>query len=53
MSIKYAESTSSALLLVMGWAPLTQKGKRLVAGIADVVGLFAVVQYLGLRRNQR
>lgn len=42
----------SALLLITGWMPLTQTGKWLVAGIGDIVALFAIVQYLGLRRNQ-
>jgi hypothetical protein len=43
----------SVLLLIAGQMPLTQTGKWLITGTADVVGLFAVVQYLGLRRHQR
>jgi hypothetical protein len=40
----------SILLLVSELVPLTTVGKWGVAIIADIVALFAVVQYLGLRR---
>lgn len=41
----------SVLVILAGWSPLNQTGKWLVAILADVVGLFAVLQYLGLRRR--
>ena len=41
----------SVLAILAGWSPLSQTGKWLVAILADVVGLFAVLQYLGLRRR--
>ena len=41
----------SVLAILAGWSPLNQTGKWLVAILADVVGLFAVLQYLGLRRR--
>lgn len=40
----------SVALLLGGWLPLTTAGKWVIALLADVVGLFAVVQYVGLRR---
>ena len=42
--------TGSILLLVSGLVPLTTVGKWGVAIIADLVAMFALVQYLGLRR---
>lgn len=40
----------SMALLLGGWLPLTIAGKWIIALLADVVGLFAVLQFLGLRR---
>jgi hypothetical protein len=40
----------SVALLLGGWLPLTTAGKWAIALLADVVGLFAVVQVVGLRR---
>lgn len=42
----------SVLAIVAGWGSLSQTGKWLVAILADVVGLFAVLQFVGLRRMQ-
>lgn len=41
----------SIALLLGGWLTLTKSGGWFVAGIADIVLVFAVVQYLGLRRQ--
>lgn len=40
----------SLIVILAGWSLLTQTGKWLVAILADVVGLFAVVQFIGLKR---
>ncbi|RIK36830.1 MAG: hypothetical protein DCC55_26125 [Chloroflexi bacterium] len=40
----------SVVLLLTGWLPLTDAGWWTVALVADVVALFAVLEYLGLRR---
>lgn len=38
-------------LLLGGWLPLTAAGKWFVAIIADIVLVFAVVQFIGIRRQ--
>ena len=43
----------SAALLVTGWLPLTVTGQWAIAIVADVVLLFAIWQYFGLRRMQK
>jgi hypothetical protein len=40
----------SAALLLGGWLPMTTSGKWFIAIIADIVLLFAVVQFFGLRK---
>ena len=40
----------SIMILLAGWLPLTVAGKWTVAVLADVVAVFAIVQYVGLRR---
>lgn len=40
----------SALILFGGWLPLTTAGKWTIGIVAELVFLFAVFQYLGLRR---
>jgi hypothetical protein len=40
----------SLALLLSGIAPLTVMGKWLIAILADIVGIFAVLQYIGLQR---
>lgn len=40
----------SLAILLVGWPPLTTTGKWLVAIIADIVAVFAIVQFIGLRR---
>lgn len=40
----------SVILLATGWAPFTTAGKWIVALLADIVALFAIWQYVGLRR---
>lgn len=40
----------SILLLVTGWLPLSTSGKWTVAIVADLVGLLAILQYVGWRR---
>ena len=44
---------ASIIVLVSGLLPLTTAGMWGIAIIADVVGIFAIVQFLGLRRMQR
>ena len=41
----------SAALLLGDFMPLSPEGKWAVAIIADIVALFAVLQYLGIRRS--
>ncbi len=40
----------SLAILLVGWPPLTTTGKWIVAIIADIVAVFAIVQYIGWRR---
>ncbi len=40
----------SGLLLITSWIPFTLAGKWAIAIVADVVALFALVQFYGLRR---
>jgi hypothetical protein len=42
----------SALLLATGWAPLTSAGWWAVLVVADVVALFAILEFVGIRRAQ-
>jgi hypothetical protein len=42
----------SLVLIFTDLAPLTSSGKWAIALIADIVFVFAVLQYLGLRRQQ-
>jgi hypothetical protein len=42
----------SALLLATGWAPLTSAGWWAVLVVADVVALFAILEFVGIRRTQ-
>ncbi|MGH2541282.1 MAG: hypothetical protein ACRDIB_00705 [Ardenticatenaceae bacterium] len=39
----------SVFLLLTGWPPLTTAGKWVVAIVADIVALFAFLQYRGMR----
>jgi hypothetical protein len=41
---------ASALVLLAGWAPLTAAATWAIIGVADVVALFALLEYIGLRR---
>jgi hypothetical protein len=41
----------SVALLLGGWLPLTLAGKWFIAIIADIVLLFAISQFMGLRRQ--
>lgn len=43
---------ASVIVLVSGMLPLTTAGKWGVALVADVVGVFAILQLIGLRRLQ-
>lgn len=40
----------SALVLWQGWLPLTTAGRWAVILVAEVVGLFAIAQFVGIRR---
>jgi hypothetical protein len=40
----------SYLLLLAGWLPLTVAGKWTIVLLAEVVSIFAIWQYVGLRR---
>ncbi|MCP4422934.1 MAG: hypothetical protein GY803_00435 [Chloroflexi bacterium] len=40
----------SYAILLAGWPPLTLAGKWTIALLAEVVGVFAIWQYIGLRR---
>jgi hypothetical protein len=42
----------SALLLTTGWVPLTTAGWWAVLLVADVVALFAILEFVGIRRAQ-
>jgi hypothetical protein len=41
---------ASALLLLAGWIPFTPGGTWTVILVADVVAVFAVLEFIGLRR---
>lgn len=41
----------SIALLLGGWLPLTKSGAWFVAIIADIVLLFVIIQYLGLKKQ--
>jgi hypothetical protein len=41
---------ASALALLAGWPPHTTTGKWVVAGVAEIVAVFALLEYIGLRR---
>jgi len=41
---------ASLVLLLIGWPPFTTAGRWLVVIIADIVAVFAIVQFIGLRR---
>ena len=41
---------ASAAILLGGWLPLTTAGRWAVGIVAELVALFALFQYLGLRR---
>jgi hypothetical protein len=43
----------SLVLIFTSLVPLTMGGKWMVAITADVVAVFAILQYIGLRRQQR
>ena len=40
----------SAVVLLTGWLPLTTAGMWIVAILADIVLVFAILQFVGLRR---
>lgn len=40
----------SALLLVTGWVPLTTAGWWAVLLVADMVAIFAILEFVGIRR---
>lgn len=44
---------ASVEILLTGWLPLTTAGWWAVAIVADIVAVFAIVQFYGLRRQQR
>jgi hypothetical protein len=41
---------ASAAILLGGWVPLTTAGVWAVLVVADIVGIFAALQYIGWRR---
>jgi hypothetical protein len=41
---------ASAVILLTGWLPLIPLGWWIVALVADVVAVFAILEYIGLRR---
>jgi hypothetical protein len=41
---------ASVLVLLAGWPPFTVTGKWVVAGVADIIAIFALLEYIGLRR---
>jgi hypothetical protein len=41
---------ASVVVVVSGWAPLTAAGVWAIMIVADIVAVFAVAQYVGLRR---
>ncbi len=43
----------SAVILVTGWPPLTTWGKWMIAIVADVVAVFAVLQFYGIWRMSK
>ncbi len=42
----------SLILIFSDFVPLTTSGKWAIAITSDIVGLFAILQYVGLRRQQ-
>jgi hypothetical protein len=43
----------SLAVLIIGWSPLTVPGKWIVAALAEVVGIFAIHQTIGIRKHLR
>ena len=43
----------SMVILLVGWPALTANGRWLVAVLADSVAVFALLEFVGLRRLQR
>ncbi len=43
----------SLAILLVDWPPLTTNGRRLVAVLADIVAVFALLEFVGLRRLQQ
>ena len=43
---------SSVILIFTDFVPLTTSGKWAIAITADIIALFAILQYIGLRRQQ-
>ncbi len=43
----------SLVLLLTGWVPFTLAGKWIVAIAADIVAVFALLQFVGLRRMSK
>ena len=41
----------SLAILIAGWPPLSVPGKWMVAGLAEVVGTFAILQTIGIRKK--
>jgi hypothetical protein len=39
----------SVVALLAGWPPLTATGKWIIAGVAEIVAVFALLEYIGLR----
>lgn len=52
ISMDVAWVVGSGVLLVTPWIPFTLAGKWAIAIVADMVALFAVIQFYGLRRSQ-
>ena len=44
---------ASVILLFSGWAPPTPVGTWVVIMVADIVAVFAVLEFIGLRRLRR
>ena len=53
IALDVAWVVGSGLLLLSGWLPLTLGGKWAIAIVADIVAVFAIWQYLGLRKQSR
>lgn len=43
---------ASAIILLTGWLPLTTAGMWTIITVADIVAVFAVLEFIGLRRLQ-